>query len=68
MVASRASSFGSQAAGYEPLTFAEVFHLATKGSAQVLGMHEECGDLLPGKRFDALVVRLSGKKSIKAFL
>mmetsp|Transcript_10278 Transcript_10278/g.23774 ORF Transcript_10278/g.23774 Transcript_10278/m.23774 type:complete len:499 (+) Transcript_10278:279-1775(+) len=68
VVASRASSFGSQVAGYEPLTFAEVFHLATKGSAQVLGMHEECGDLLPGKRFDALVVRLSGKKSIKAFL
>lgn len=38
------------------LSFHDLFHLATLGGAQVLGMDDMIGTLEPGKRFDALVV------------
>lgn len=55
MVASRAVSFKAEER-YEPLTFAEVFHLATMGGATVLGMDSIIGNFVLGKRFDALLV------------
>jgi guanine deaminase len=53
VIASRAASFATKA---EPLSFAEAFHLLTCGGAEVLGLAETCGNLAPGKQFDALVV------------
>jgi len=50
---------GSDGDDYDPLTYAEAFHLATVGGAQVLGLDHVCGNFLPGKRFDALLVDLS---------
>ena len=68
IIASRVCSFhppetqGQDSSGvtggseYTPLTYAEVFHLATVGGAEVLGMGNELGNLRPGMQFDALVV------------
>ena len=49
---------GTGAGGEErqPLTLAEVFHLATQGGAEVLGLGDDVGNFEPGKAFDALVV------------
>jgi len=40
----------------QPLTLAEVFHLATQGGAEVLGLGDVVGNFAPGKAFDALVI------------
>lgn len=64
IIASRVSSFnpptnGKRVSGgseYTPLTYAEAFHLATVGGAEVLGMGNKLGNLRPGKHFDAIVV------------
>ena len=42
------------------LTAAETLELATLGSARALGLDEEIGSLVPGKRADLAVVSLSG--------
>src|SRR5207253_80991 len=42
------------------LTAAETLELATVGSARALGLDEEIGSLVPGKRADLAVVSLSG--------
>ncbi|KAI9142834.1 hypothetical protein BKA69DRAFT_1123619 [Paraphysoderma sedebokerense] len=39
-----------------PLTVAEVFHLATVGSAEVMGLSDTIGNFEPGKEFDALLI------------
>lgn len=44
------------AAHYKSLSYAEAFHLCTMGGAEVLGMGNVLGNLLPGKRLDCLVV------------
>jgi len=41
---------------YEPLSYREVFHLATQGGAEVLGMGDVVGNFLPGKKLDCLVI------------
>jgi len=40
----------------EALTYAEAFHLATAGGAEVLGLEHVCGNFQAGKQLDALVV------------
>jgi len=44
----------------DALTAAEAIELATLGSARALGLDEEVGSLVPGKRADAAVVSLAG--------
>lgn len=41
---------------YSPLTYKEIFHIATMGGAEVLGMSDVIGNFLPGKKLDCLVV------------
>lgn len=41
---------------HAPLTYKEVFYLATLGNAELLGMDDRVGSFAPGKSFDALVV------------
>ncbi|CAA9999904.1 unnamed protein product [Nesidiocoris tenuis] len=43
-------------ADYQPLTFHEVFYLATLGGAEALGKEKVIGNFEVGKDFDALVV------------
>ena len=50
---------GAEENSLAPLTYQEVFHLATMGGAEVLNMDEVIGNFLPGKRLDALVVNLN---------
>jgi guanine deaminase len=60
VIASRVASFTpSSPTGNNPLTYAEAFHLATLGGAQVLGLGHACGNFQPGKQFDALLVDLA---------
>ncbi|KAK7872202.1 hypothetical protein R5R35_001762 [Gryllus longicercus] len=42
-----------------PLTYHEVFYLATLGGAEALALENEVGNLMPGKQFDALIVDMS---------
>lgn len=39
-----------------PLSFKEVFYLATQGSAELLAMGDTIGTIVPGKSFDACIV------------
>ncbi|KAG5884346.1 hypothetical protein JTB14_024425 [Gonioctena quinquepunctata] len=41
---------------YVPLTYEDVFYLATLGGAKALSMDAEIGSFQPGKQFDALIV------------
>lgn len=41
---------------YEALSYKEVYHLATQGGAEVLGMGDVVGNFLIGKKFDAIIV------------
>ena len=41
--------------------YAEAFHLATVGGAEVLGLSHCCGDFTPGKQLDALRVDLAAE-------
>lgn len=43
----------------EPLTYTEVFYLATLGGAKALTINKQVGNFVPGKYFDALIVDLS---------
>ncbi|EZA50395.1 guanine deaminase [Ooceraea biroi] len=44
---------------YTPLSYEDVFHMATLGSAKALSIDDKVGNLVPGKEFDALVVDLN---------
>lgn len=41
---------------YPPMNYQEIFHLATVGSAEALGMGNVVGNFMPGKVLDCLVV------------
>ncbi|KAF7284512.1 hypothetical protein GWI33_022099 [Rhynchophorus ferrugineus] len=41
---------------YEPLTYKDVFYLATLGGAEALAMDDKIGNFEPGKEFDALII------------
>ena len=43
----------------KPLTSEEIFHLATMGGASLCRLDNVIGNFLPGKEFDALIVRPS---------
>ena len=43
-------------AAVEALTFSDVFHLATVGGAECLGIEDKIGNFVPGKEFDALII------------
>jgi guanine deaminase len=45
-----------KAALFEPLTVAEAFYLATKGSASISGLDGVVGDFAIGRKFDAILV------------
>ncbi|KDO21757.1 guanine deaminase [Saprolegnia parasitica CBS 223.65] len=47
----------------DPLTFAEAFHLATIGGAEVLNLQDKVGNFVPGKDLDMLVVDLNAADS-----
>jgi guanine deaminase len=54
--ATSGSNGATPSAAYEPLSLAEVFHMATLGGAKVLGLDDVVGNFAVGKRFDALIV------------
>ncbi|KAH1008031.1 hypothetical protein HUJ04_005184 [Dendroctonus ponderosae] len=41
---------------YKPLTYTDVFYLATLGGAEALGLDNKIGNFRTGKEFDALIV------------
>ena len=41
---------------HPPMTYQEIFHLATVGGAEALGMGKVLGNFEPGKQLDCLVV------------
>ncbi|KDO16710.1 hypothetical protein SPRG_17740 [Saprolegnia parasitica CBS 223.65] len=64
LVAMGHSSDGEEEAIQEdPLTFAEAFHLATVGGAEVLNLQDKVGNFVPGKDLDMLVVDLNADDS-----
>ncbi|KAJ3021346.1 hypothetical protein HKX48_008742 [Thoreauomyces humboldtii] len=68
ILASRSIGFGKRETTdeYRPLSLAEVFHLATLGGADILGIAETTGSFVVGKDFDALVVDLDAGDQIDA--
>ncbi|XP_014474611.1 PREDICTED: guanine deaminase [Dinoponera quadriceps] len=49
---------------YTPLSYKDVFHMATLGGANALSIGDKVGNLLPGKEFDALVIDLNADGSV----
>ena len=49
-------SLGDVQVEYPPMTYHEIFHLATQGSAEALGMGDVVGNFAAGKALDCLVV------------
>nr|CAD7579459.1 unnamed protein product [Timema californicum] len=45
--------------GGTPLTYHEVFHLATIGGAKALSLDNRIGNFVVGKEFDALIVNMN---------
>lgn len=43
----------------KPLSYSEVFYLATLGGARALAVDKQVGNFVPGKYFDAVIVDLS---------
>ncbi|KAI8905956.1 hypothetical protein EDD86DRAFT_193601 [Gorgonomyces haynaldii] len=61
IIASKVVHIQAREQGHEtpqPLSFSEAFYLATLGGAKCMGLDNEIGNFLVGKRFDALVVSL----------
>jgi len=52
---------------YQILNYQNVFRMATLGGCEVLGIDNNLGTLEVGKQFDALVVDIAGKNSVKYF-
>ncbi|XP_066253550.1 guanine deaminase isoform X2 [Euwallacea similis] len=48
---------------HKPLTYTEVFYLATLGGAEVLSLDKKIGNFVVGKEFDALIVDLAVEDS-----
>ncbi|XP_011870403.1 PREDICTED: guanine deaminase [Vollenhovia emeryi] len=49
---------------YTPLSYKDVFHMATLGCAKALSIEDKVGNLMPGKEFDALIVDLNAEGSL----
>lgn len=49
---------------YTPLSYKDVFHMATLGGAKALSIEDKVGNLAPGKQFDALIIDLNAKDSL----
>ncbi|XP_058810850.1 guanine deaminase [Phymastichus coffea] len=49
---------------YKPLTYRDVFYLATLGGAEALTMSDKIGNFETGKEFDALVIDLNSSNSV----
>jgi guanine deaminase len=49
--------------GKEALRLEEIFYMATRGGAKVVGLDDKVGDFAVGKEFDALVVDLRDERS-----
>lgn len=54
--ASKTRSIHDEPVEYPPMTYMEMFHLATVGSAEALGMGDVVGNFKVGKAMDCLVV------------
>lgn len=54
VIASTAIFFNDSS--YDPLSFKEVFFLATRGNAELLAMSDDIGSIEQGKYFDAVIV------------
>jgi len=52
---------------YQILNYQNVFRMATLGGCEVLGIDNNLGTLEVGKQFDALVIDIAGKNSVKYF-
>ncbi|RHY27131.1 hypothetical protein DYB32_007022 [Aphanomyces invadans] len=61
VIASKVTSLTSPS--HAPLSYAEVFHLATVGSADCLGLSDVVGNFVKGKELDMLVVDLNSANS-----
>ncbi|XP_066139212.1 guanine deaminase [Euwallacea fornicatus] len=48
---------------HKPLTYIEVFYLATLGGAEVLSLDNKIGNFVVGKEFDALIIDLAVEDS-----
>ncbi|XP_025075598.1 guanine deaminase isoform X2 [Pogonomyrmex barbatus] len=46
---------------YIPLSYKDVFHMATLGGAKAFSIEDKVGNLMPGKEFDALIIDLNAK-------
>ncbi|CAH1117810.1 unnamed protein product [Phaedon cochleariae] len=53
---------------YMPLTYKDVFYLATLGGAEALSLHDKIGNFQEGKDFDALIIDMDAKDSPVDFL
>ncbi|KAL6265415.1 hypothetical protein P5V15_002211 [Pogonomyrmex californicus] len=49
---------------YIPLSYKDVFHMATLGGAKAFSIEDKVGNLMPGKEFDALIIDLNAKGSL----
>ncbi|XP_039302579.1 guanine deaminase [Solenopsis invicta] len=49
---------------YEPLSYKDVFHMATLGGAKALSIENKVGNFVPGKAFDALIIDVNAKGSL----
>ncbi|KYM83189.1 Guanine deaminase [Atta colombica] len=49
---------------YTPLSYKDVFHMATLGSAKALAIDDKVGNLMIGKEFDALIVDMNVEGSL----
>ncbi|KAG8039233.1 hypothetical protein G9C98_003540 [Cotesia typhae] len=52
-----------QGDSYKPIDFVDAFYLATLGGAEALSIDNQVGNLIAGKKFDALVIDLKSKDS-----
>ncbi|CAD6244285.1 GSCOCG00013324001-RA-CDS [Cotesia congregata] len=52
-----------QGDSYKPIDFVDAFYLATLGGAEALSIDSQVGNLIAGKKFDALVIDLQAKDS-----
>ncbi|XP_012524966.1 guanine deaminase [Monomorium pharaonis] len=49
---------------YKPLSYKDVFYMATLGGAKALSIESKVGNLVPGKDFDALIIDMNSKGSL----
>ena len=67
LVASYARDYLDGSDGKAAVSFEQVFHMATLGGAQVVGLDGDIGNFVPGKKFDALLVDVgAGRRGVNA--